>query len=309
MGIIRTVCGDIDSSELGFTMAHEHLFMQKGRNDGPETDLSLWRWDKAMEMMQEYKAAGGGAIVEATPRYWDGRDPAGMQAVSKATGVHVIACSGAALPGQWNDFDKEFANVTVEELAERFAKEITEGMDGTDIKAGWLKGTSMYNYITKGAEKALRACAQGSKLTGCAVHTHTATGTFAIEQTEIVDSEGMDMRHFGVAHIDRNPDFWVLKKIAEKGCYLIYDGPGKAKYYPDSMRIELLKKMFDAGYGKQIMLSNDMGRKSHHKVYGAGPGWTWIKERFCPRLLEEGFTQAEVDDLTINNPARFYSLW
>lgn len=89
---------------------------------------------------------------------------------------------------------------------------------------------------------------------------------------------------------------------------MIYDGPGKVKYYPDSVRVDLLRRLVDDGFGKQIMLSNDMGKKSHHQAYGYGPGWGFIKQKFIPRLLDEGFTQETVDDFMINNPARFYSM-
>ena len=58
--------------------------------------------------------------------------------------------------------------------------------------------------------------------------------------------------------MDRNPDYWYHKKMLEKGVYLIYDGPGKAKYYPDSVRVELLKKLVADGYADRLMLSNDM---------------------------------------------------
>lgn len=308
MAFVRTVCGDIEPSKLGKTMAHEHLFMQKGRVDGPETDLSLWRWDPAVAMAKEFVGAGGGCIVEATPRYWDGRDPAGMAAVSRMTGLNIVASTGVFGAGPWNDLTKEFADKSIDEIAEGFIKEIEEGMDGTDIKAGSIKGCSMYNYITPGAEKAMRAGARAAIATGAPMHTHTDCGTFGIEQMEIVESEGLPLDQFMVCHIDRNPDYWYHKQLAKKGVYLCYDGPGKAKYYPDEIRINVLKRLVADGFGKQIVFSNDMGRKTHHKVFGYGPGWCWIMEKFIPRLLKEGFTQEQCDDFMINNPARFLTM-
>lgn len=74
------------------------------------------------------------------------------------------------------------------------------------------------------------------------------------------------------------------------------------------MRIDLLRRLIADGFGKQLMLSNDMGKKSYHRQYNGGPGLGWIKTKFIPRLLSEGFTQEQCDDLMYNNPARFYSL-
>ena len=58
----------------------------------------------------------------------------------------------------------------------------------------------------------------------------------------------------------------------------------------------------------QLMLSNDMGRRSHHKVYGYGPGFNFIKDKFLPRLLEEGIPQEAIDKFMIYNPARMYQM-
>lgn len=308
MGKIRTVLGDIDSSKLGFTMAHEHVFMDIAGHGQPDIEWSLYRWDEQLQILRDYKAVGGSAIIDANPRSKDGRDAARLKVASEQSGVHIVACTGFVKEADHQANCQDMVNMSVEQMTDFFVKEITVGMDGTDIKAGWIKGASMYCYITPLQEKALRAAARASMLTGVPVHTHTEIGTWGFEQIEIVESEGLDLTRFGLAHLDRNPDFWYHKKIAEKGCYIIYDGPGKAKYYPDSMRVDLLRRLVDAGFEKQIMLCNDMGKKSHHTVYGGGPGWTWIKQKFLPRLLDEGFSQETIDNFMIHNPARFYSL-
>jgi len=236
-----------------------------------------------------------------------------LKVISEQTGVHIVAATGIPFdyPGDREpkmDLSIVWKNTDVDEITELYIKEIEEGMDGTDIKAGWIKAGTQYCYATPGEIKGLKAGARAAKATGVAMHTHTDGGTFALEQLEIVTKEGLPASQFGVAHIDRNPDYWLHKELCKAGAYLIYDGPGKVKYYPDSMRVELLRKLVEDGFGKQIMLSNDMGKKSHHQAYGYGPGWGFIKQKFIPRLLAEGFTQEMVDDFMIHNPARFYAL-
>ena len=68
------------------------------------------------------------------------------------------------------------------------------------------------------------------------------------------------------------------------------------------------RRLVDAGFENQIMLSNDMGKKSHHQSYGYGPGWGFIKQKFIPRLLDEGFSEEVVHKFMYENPARFYAL-
>ena len=315
MGKVRTVLGDIDSSELGYTMPHEHVFHDQGDlvtagQKAPEGVFSLWRWDKQLEILEDYKAMGGKTIVDAMCRPGDGRNPAGLVLASMTTGLNIIAATGDAedFPGTPRDLTVMHKNETIDQIAEHYIDEIENGMDGSCAKAGWIKGSSQYCYISEGAEKCLRAACRAAKETGVPVHTHTEGGSFALEQLEIVLDEGLPASQFCMAHMDRNLDYWVHKKVLETGAYIIYDGPGKVKYYPDSARIEVLKKLIADGFGKQIMLSMDAGKKTHHKVYGYGPGLRYIKERFLPRLLEEGVSQEQIDNFMIHNPARFYSL-
>lgn len=302
---VRTVVGDVSPSEMGFTMPHEHIFTQpQGTGSKVEPDHTLDSEEKALAMLEEFRDAGGQTIVEATPRTW-GRNAEGMAKVSEATGVHVIACTGYIC--QEHGMEPEVADWSIDHLAEVMIADLTVGMDGTSVKAGWIKCGSAYLHITPNEEKVIRAACRAATEVGCLVHTHTTNGTMGIEQTEIAEDENYDMRRMIVAHVDRNPDVWYHTKMLEKGVSLIYDGPGKAKYYPDSIRIEVLRELVARGYEDQLMLTNDMGRRSHHKVWGYGPGWTWIKERFLPRLLEEGFTQTQIDKFMIHNPARMYT--
>lgn len=305
-GKIRTVLGDIDPSELGFTMAHEHILTNpQGGGEKDEEDHLLNSYPKAVQMLEEYKAIGGGAIIESTPQTW-GRDVPGMYMASKDTGVHVVACTG------WMNQDSGMTDwedtLSIDDMAEISYRDATVGMDHTSVKAGWVKCGTSYNHITPNEEKAIRSGAQVAKKTGLVLHSHTTTGTMGMEILDIVEEEGLDLNRMILAHIDRFPDLGYHRKLLERGAYLIYDGPGKAKYYPDQLRIDLLKQLVEDGFEDQLMLSNDMGRRSHHKVYGGGPGFNWIKQSFLPRCIEEGISEEAVHKFMYENPAKAYTM-
>ena len=307
MGTIRTVLGDIDSKELGFTMAHEHILTNpKGTGSKNELDHKLDSVEKAIEMCKNYKNVGGSALIESTPESW-GRNVAGMVLASKESGVHIVACTGFICE-EHSNIREVFEGKSIEQIKDIFVKDVKEGMDGTNVKAGWLKAGAAYNYISDLEEKGIRASARAAIETGTCLHFHTGAGTMGLEIIEIVEQEGLELDRVIIAHVDRFPDWWYHKKMLEKGVNIIYDGPGKAKYYPDSMRVDLIKKIIEHGFEKQLMLSNDMGRRSHHKVYGYGPGFEFIPTKFIPRLLEEGVSQNSIDNFMIHNPARVYSL-
>lgn len=305
MQFARTVLGDIDSSTMGYTMAHEHIFtMPQGHGTKNETDHLLDDFDKGVQLLNEYSEVGGGTIVEATPRTW-GRNAPWMVKAAEASGVNVIACTGYIC--QEHGMEPDITDRGVNNIAAEMVSDLTVGMDGTDAKAGWIKVGTAYMHVTAGEEMVIRAATIAANETGAPISTHTTSGTMGIEQLEIAASEGFDLSRMSIGHVDRNPDLWYHRKMLETGASLIYDGPGKAKYYPDSVRIELLRQLVADGYENQLMLCNDMGRRSHHTVYGFGPGWQWVKQRFLPRLLEEGFTQAQVEKFMIHNPRRMFS--
>ncbi len=306
-GKIRTILGDIEPNELGYTMPHEHLYDDPSVGGFNDEDHKLNDYDKAKQMLDEFKAIGGSAIGEASTKHW-GRKTEGIAKLSKESGIHVLCCTGYLCEAQC-DMEKWVEHKTVNDLIDEMVEEVMVGMDGTEYKAGWIKAGSSYNYISEREERILRAAAQASIITGAPVHTHTSTGTMGLEQIEIMKKEGLDLEHFCLAHVSRNPDYWYHKKMLDEGVYLIYDGPGKAKYYTDEVLIELLKKLVKDGYEDKLMLSNDMGKRSHHTVYGKGPGWQFIKTKFIPRLLDEGFSEEIIHKFMYDNPARFYTMY
>ena len=310
MGKVRTILGDVDSTKLGFTMPHEHILTNPQgsgtKSTGSEgADHALDSIEKAKEMLDEYHAAGGETIVEATPKTW-GRNTLGMVEASKHSGVHVIACCGVIC--EEHGMHPNTTNMTIDQIADEMIHDVTRGMDKTEHKAGWIKVGTAYMHVTPNEEKYIRAGARAATQTGVPLHAHTTGGTMGIEICEILQDEGYAMERMIIAHVDRNPDLWYHRKMLEHGVYLIYDGPGKAKYYPDTIRVDLLRQLVADGYEERLMLCNDMGRRTHHKVYGYGPGFTWIKERFLPRLLEEGFSEEVVHKFMYENPARIYEM-
>ena len=306
-GKIRTILKDIDPSELGYTMAHEHILDEPAVGGYNDPEHQLTDYDKALEMMQNYIKMGGKGVAEASTKHW-GRNTLGMADIARKTGVNIICCTGYLCESQVN-MDIWVNDKAIEDLKNEMIEEIEVGMDNTDHKAGWIKVGTSYNYVSEREERIIRAAARASDITGAPVHSHTSTGTMGLEQIAILESEGMDMNHFCIAHVSRNPDYYYHKKMLEHGVYLLYDGAGKPKYYTDEVLIELLRKLVNDGYQDKIMLSNDMGKKTHHKVYGYGPGYEYIHDIFLPRLLDEGFPEEVIHKFMYENPARFYTMY
>lgn len=307
MGKVRTILGDIEASQMGLTLPHEHLLTRPVDAVLKTADeiLMMDSVDAAVQILKDFKAAGGQTFVEMTPET-HGRNTPGMVRCSEEAGAHVIAttgfiCQRLGIPGN-------IEYIPFSQLVDEMVKDVMEGMDGTEHRAGVVKAGTSYMRVTPGEEKVLRAAARAAIETGVPLHTHTDAGTMGLEQIEIARREGLDPTRMILAHVDRNPDLWYHRKIVSQGAYIVYDGPGKAKYYPDSVRVDLLRQLVNEGYERQIMLSNDIGKRTYHPAYGGGPGHRWLICNFLPRLLEEGFSQQTINNFMVANPATIYTM-
>ena len=74
-------------------------------------------------------------------------------------------------------------------------------------------------------------------------------------------------------------------------------------------RIRMIKKLVEAGYGGQIVLSGDLARMSYwpSNGFGKGPGLTYILWRFVPWMIEEGVSKEAVELMLVGNPARLFT--
>lgn len=293
---VRTVLGDLPSSDIGFTYSHEHLFsvpppQQKDR------DLELSSYEKSLEELMHFKNAGGQTLVEASTIDY-GRNPEAMKRMAEESGVNVVCTTG---------FNKHIyyppwvETSSVEQIADILIKDIEVGIDGTGVKAGFLKTGSYYNMIHPLEEKVTHAIAIAYKKTKAPIWVHTEAGTMGLEMVEMLENDGVDLNDVVIGHLDRNCDAFYFLELAKKGVYIQFDGPGKVKYYPDSVRIEMLKILKNEGYLNKVLISGDMGRASYLHAYGGGPGFEFIIKKFIPRLLKEGFTQADINLIFLVN--------
>lgn len=305
MPMIQTVQGPIEAAELGVCYGHEHLLSAPPDPFLDEMDFVLDDEDAAALEMRSFRRAGGSAVVEmTTPDY--GRDVAGLRRVSERTGVHIVCAAGY----NKDPFSAPFVNgVSVEELTERFVREIVEGIDDTGIRAGLVKASSTLDEISPVAEKVFRAAAATHLRTGAPVSTHTEAGTMALEQVRLLESAGVDPRRVVIGHMDRKLDLSYHLEVASTGVFLGYDQISKVQYYLDRERAEAIAHLVDAGYGRQILLGGDLARRSYWPAWGhaEGPGFAYILKGFVPRLREIGVSDAAVDDLLTNNPARAFA--
>lgn len=303
MGTVMTVRGVIDGEDLGVVDYHEHLYF-----DAPDwllredRDFRLNSVERSAEELRSWARAGGRTLIEMSAIDFGRNVRQVVRIADLVPDVHVVVITGYNKP---YFCDRAILNQDEDAMVRNCIRDIETGIDGTGVKAGIVKGGSGYNTFQEADRKLMRIAAKVHVETGVPVMTHTEAGTMGYDQVSLLDAQGVPPGRMCLSHMDRNPDFWEHRRIAETGAYLGYDCPGKVKYGPDEMRIDVLKRMIDAGLGDRILLGNDLGRPSYWRSYGGGPGLDFVLTRFVPRLREEGVSDTAIQDLLENNPRRF----
>ncbi len=308
---VITVTGPRAAATLGVVDAHDHLLLDSPGLPGQGfTDV-----ERAVAEVIEGRDSGIGTIVEMTP-IGLGRDPAGLRAVSEATGVPVIAATGYHRDAHYPDGHWVY-RASVETLAARLYADLTDGMhpaDWTDpalpldrARAGAIKGGASYHRISHGERRRLEAIAGASAATGAAILVHSEVGTAAHEIVDLLEEAGARPERIALAHLDRNPDAELHAEVAARGVTLEYDTIGRTKYHPDSVVLDLIEAVAHAGHLDRIMLGLDLGSRDYLRSYEGGPGLRYLMRTFAPRLRQRMDDEATKRILTAN-PARFYAM-
>ncbi len=308
---VVTVTGRRALDTLGVVDAHDHLLIDSPASPGEGFTDPV----RSIEEVLEGKATGIGTIVEMTP-IGLGRDPAGLRAISEATGVAIIGATGyhrdAHYPtGHW------VHDATVETLAERVIADLRDGMHPRDwldpdlpldpARAGAIKGGASYHRITRSERRRLEAIAGASAATGAPILVHTEVGTGAHDVVDLLLAAGAAPDRIALAHLDRNPDAELHAEIAARGVTLEYDTIGRTKYHPDSVLLDLVESVVAAGHLDRLMLGLDLGARGYLRAYDGGPGLRYLMATFEPRLRHR-LGADPTSRILVENPARFYAM-
>lgn len=284
--IVRTVLGDIEPSALGATDAHDHAFFASPLLPGQELD----DLDRAIAEVATLAVAGASAYVDWTPLGL-GRDLERLRAVSRATGLHIVASTGVHREAHYGLDDP----VRALPLVERFVADLADGSGAIKVGAG-------YHRLSAFEQRVFAAAAEAHERTGAPVLVHTELGTHGTEIVELLAGVGPLV----LAHVDRNPDANAHAELAEAGAYLEYDGAGRTKHWPDSTLLQLIADVAERGYADRLLCGGDLAGRHMSRAYGGGPGMDYVFARFKPRLERElGVDLAR--QIFVENPARAFA--
>jgi phosphotriesterase-related protein len=309
MAFVNTVLGPVDSSKLGFTLSHEHILLSSAgiEDTFPEFIDKEFAIAEGIRQLSEAKSEGVETIIDLSTMDL-GRNVRVIEEVAKKSGVNVVVATGT-----WLDIPRSFATSTPDEIAPLYIRELTEGIQGTGIKAGVIKVANEPD-VSEAGETILRAAARAHHATGAPIYTHTmAQNRVGDRQVEIFVDEGVDLNRVCIGHSNDSTDVGYLNGLMDKGVWLGLDRyPGQGVTWQE--RTKVLYELIETGYGTRLMLSHDWSvastmmtkeRLAERPLHNPD-NYLFITRNVLPMLLDLGATQDQIDDLMINNPRRFW---
>ncbi|MCL6086801.1 MAG: hypothetical protein M1475_00145 [Actinobacteria bacterium] len=264
-----------------------------------------------------FKKAGGDTLVDATPKDI-GRDPEALYEISRATGINIIAGTG------YYTQDTHYHDLTdcsVEEISKQISKEIIEGIENTDIKAGIIGEIGLSKGILENEKKVLIAAGLAQKETGAGMLVHIYPWSRdAIAVLDILKDLSCNLKKVCICHIDIEIDINYCEEICRRGAFIEFDNFGKefclskkdfgfagGAFARDIERVKAVKEIIDKGFLSQILLSNDICLKTLLHRYG-GWGYDHVLNNIIPMLREEGISKDQIDFLIKYNPKNFLNI-
>ena len=308
---IQTLAGPIDTAQLGFTLMHEHVFVQ---SEGVAANFpSLWNAEEqtasARQQLQGLLDAGVRTIVDLTVLGL-GRDIPRLIQVVGDIPLNIIVATGLYT---YDELPHYFQSRDENAMADLFVNDITEGIQRTQVKAAVLKCATDEPGVTAGVEKVLRAVARAHRRTGVPISTHTHPATRrGLEQQAIFAAEGVDLSRVVVGHSGDSEDIGYLEELLKRGSYIGMDRFGVDIYLTTEKRVAVIATLCEKGYAKQMVLAHDASCSidwfPQEGLRAAVPNWHFrhISEDVLPALRKAGVTEEQIEEMTVGNPRRVF---
>ena len=305
---IHTVLGPIAPSSLGFTLPHEHVIVDF--IGAQKTDRNRWNVDEVVARMQPFllaaKQSGVRGFVDCTPAYV-GRDPRILKNLAQNTGLHILTNTGYYGDGEGRYLPPSVHSETAAQIAARWLAEWRDGIEDTGVRPGFVKirvdgSVGDRSQMTGMDGKLLAAAAKVSGETQMAVTCHSP-GPSGLAAALRFAAEGGDPGKFIVAHCDDN-GIELNRKIAAAGSWVSIDGIGRK---PEADHLAIVLPLLQRSPDR-LLLSMDSGWYNVGEAEGGKiNGFTALSDRFLPSLRKAGVSDAQINHVTIANPARVFA--
>lgn len=315
---IETVRGPLDTSQLGTTLMHEHIFVLS-----PEVQQNYpGQWNEEVRMadaiakLNALKRRGVDTLVDVTVLGL-GRDVARIRRLAEQTPLQIVVATGLYT---YNDLPLYFhfrgpgtLFGGAEVLTDMFVRDITEGIAGTGVRAALLKCATEAAGLTPGVERVLRAVAQAHRQTGVPITTHTHSATYrGRDQQRVFREEGVDLARVLIGHAGDSTDLAYLRELMDNGSTIGMDRFGIDVMLPFAERVDTVARLCAQGYADRMVLSQDascfLDLFDEAACVSLLPRWSYthLFDDVLPALRERGVQESQIRQMLVDTPRRIF---
>jgi phosphotriesterase-related protein len=311
---VNTVLGPIPAGDLGVVSVHEALLsVMPGAEHAYDIPFDRAEiFEVLARKLTDFRATGGTTIVDSTGMF-AGRDVRLYQALSRSTGVHIVASTGMGPEEMLGGYfltpqTNPPTPWPAEKFADLFTREITEGMVVPRVErrgaAGLVATAADPEGRTATEESLFRGAARTALATGVPVSLRY--GEDAVSDLEVLLDEGLPADRVVVGGLDRRDAVadGAPLEIARRGAYVALDHVGTDdddRYLTDRERAALVLDLVEAGSADRILLSSNAigvakGRPDHDLPFG------YVAATFVPFARSQGLGGQDAQRLLVDNP-------
>lgn len=311
---VPTVLGPVPADALGVVAVHEALLSvvpgAEHAYDIPFDRAEIF--ETLARKLTALRAAGGTTIVDSTGMF-GGRDLRMYEALSRSTGVHIVASTGM---GPEENLGGYFLTPQTdpptpwpaEKFADLFTREVTDGMVVPRVErrgaAGLVATAATRAGMTPTDESLFRGAARAALATGVPVSLRY--GADAPRDLAVVLDEGLPADRVVVGDLDRTDAVkagWPAA-VAQRGAYVAIDHVGRNdddEFVTDAERAALVAELVAAGHGSRVLLSaNAIGVAKGRPAYDLP--YAHVLTAFVPLLATHGVSDEDVARFLVGNP-------
>jgi phosphotriesterase-related protein len=203
-----------------------------------------------------------------------------------------------------------------EAIARRWINEFESGIANTGIRPGFIKTAVDAGPLSETDRKLIQAAAITHAATGLTIAVHTANNPKAVkEQLAILKAQGVSPQAWIWVHAHDAEQVDDVLHAARQGAWISLDAVRTFHYSNGKKQgnqtlekhLSFLQALHKAGFLNQVLLSHD---GSSFPVGGADSKrpFDTLFTTFIPMLKAAGFTEEQVRQVTVTNPAKAFTL-
>jgi phosphotriesterase-related protein len=324
MATVDTVRGPVDTSDLGRTYMHEHVFVLDAdmqQNYPAEWGSEDARVADAVEKLSALAAQGIRTIADPTVVGLGRYIPRIQRIAELVPNLNIVVATGCYTYDQVPFFfhyrgpalSAAVGADVPDPMVDMFLEDIREGIAGTGVRAAFLKCAIDKQGMTSGVARIMRAVARAHRLTGApiTVHTHPASHTGHAVKRLMCDEEGVDPTRVILGHSGDSADIDHLSSLADQGFVLGMDRFGLNVETTFEARADTVVEMCRRGYADRMVLSHDAACYIDWidpNVLALLTQWNFlhIHDDVLPYLRECGVNDAQIEAMLIESPRRYF---